>query len=350
MELLPGVSSHTVTTPRLTVHYLEAGPADGTPVVMVHGNLSTGRFYEHILSLAPPGLRVIAPDMRGFGDSEPLPLDATRGLRDWADDTRSLIETLGITSPVHLAGWSTGGGAIMQYLIDHPVDVASLTLIGTVSPYGFGGTAGSEGTPVNEHFSGSGGGSTNPDFVARLAAGDTSDESDASPRNVINAAYWHPSHRESPEREDMLLAEVLKSHIGDGGFPGDSEPCETWPGVAPGTRGILNALSGKHLNVSSIVDVDPKPPILWVRGADDAVVADESPWDMATLGKLGVIPGWPGDEIHPPQPMVAQTRAVLERYAAAGGTYREVVYEDSGHGAHIDHADDFSREFFAFVM
>ena len=34
--------------------------------------------------------------MRGFGDSEPLPIDATRGLADWADDTQALLEALGI--------------------------------------------------------------------------------------------------------------------------------------------------------------------------------------------------------------------------------------------------------------
>ena len=49
--------------------------------------------------------------MRGFGDSERKPMDATRGLHDWADDTYALLTTLGIDRPVHIAGWSTGGAA-----------------------------------------------------------------------------------------------------------------------------------------------------------------------------------------------------------------------------------------------
>ncbi|MCW5853210.1 MAG: alpha/beta fold hydrolase, partial [Anaerolineae bacterium] len=110
MTLLPGVRSQTLATDRLRMHYLEAGPEDGIPVVLIHGNLATARFYEHLFPGAPDRYRFIAPDMRGFGDTEPAPLDATRGLGDWADDTYSLVKALGITRPVHLVGWSTGGG------------------------------------------------------------------------------------------------------------------------------------------------------------------------------------------------------------------------------------------------
>jgi pimeloyl-ACP methyl ester carboxylesterase len=115
MELLPGVRSRSVATDRLRMHLLESGPEDGLPVVLLHGNLSTGRFYEHLMPLAPERLRLIAPDMRGFGDTERVPIDATRGLADWADDTAALLGALGIDRPVHLAGWSTGGGAVATY-------------------------------------------------------------------------------------------------------------------------------------------------------------------------------------------------------------------------------------------
>lgn len=67
---LPGVRSYDIDTDRLRVHVLESGPEDGIPVVLVHGNLSTSRFYEHIMSGAPERYRFIAPDMRGFGRTE----------------------------------------------------------------------------------------------------------------------------------------------------------------------------------------------------------------------------------------------------------------------------------------
>ena len=109
MNLMSGVRSKQVATDRLRVHYLESGPPNGTPVVLVHGNLSTARFYEHVMSGAPDRYRLLAPDMRGFGDTERLPIDATRGLADWADDTHALVMALGIQEPPHLVGWSTGG-------------------------------------------------------------------------------------------------------------------------------------------------------------------------------------------------------------------------------------------------
>jgi pimeloyl-ACP methyl ester carboxylesterase len=39
--------------------------------------------------------------------------------------------------------------------------------------------------------------------------------------------------------------------------------------------------------------------------------------------------------------MVAQTRALLDGYAAAGGRYREAVIQDSGHGPHLDQPELF---------
>src|SRR3954447_6576310 len=129
--------AHDVDTARLRMHLVESGREDGEPVVLVHGNLSSGRFYEHLFAGAPERYRLIAPDMRGFGDTERVPIDATRGLRDWADDTHALVQALGIDRLVHLVGWSTGGAAIGAYAIDRPV--ASLTFIDPVSPYGFGG-------------------------------------------------------------------------------------------------------------------------------------------------------------------------------------------------------------------
>lgn len=346
---LPGVSDNTVETDRLRTHYLESGPADGTPVMMIHGNLSTGRFFEHVMTGGPAEYRIIAPDMRGFGDSERKPLDATRGLGDWADDCFALTKALGIDRPIHLVGWSTGGAAVARYAIDRPEAVASLTLIDPVSPYGFGGTRGFDGTLTNPDGAGGGGGAVNPEFVTRLREGDRSGENDMSPRNVINASYWAPSHREPPDREDILVDEVLKSWVSDDNYPGDSTTSEHWPGVAPGTRGILNALSGKFCNWSAIVGIDPKPPILWTHGNADIVVSDQSPWEMGTLGLMGLVPGWPGEEVYPPQPQVSQIRAVLDRYAAAGGKVQTEIFEESGHGPHFDAADRWRRVFFDFL-
>jgi pimeloyl-ACP methyl ester carboxylesterase len=335
--------SFSLDTDRLRMHVVESGPEDGVPVVLIHGNLSTGRFYEHLFEDAPERYRLIAPDMRGFGDTERVPIDATRGLRDWADDTAALLDALGVEAPPHLAGWSTGGAAIAAFALERPV--ASLTFIDPVGPFGYGGTR-LDGTPHFDDFAGTGGGIGSPEFTTRLAAGDRSTEDQTSPRNVMNSSYWRPDHREPPEREEMLLDEILKSQTGDDGYPGDMMPSENWPGVAPGTRGILNALSPKYCNWTGIVDLEPKPPILWTHGTNDIVVADGSPWEMGTLGQLGVVPGWPGESVFAPQPMVAQIRAVLERYE---GRVEIEMFEGAGHFPPIDERERWAARFFGFL-
>jgi pimeloyl-ACP methyl ester carboxylesterase len=344
--LPPGVASRTAHTDRLAVHYLESGPEDGIPVVLVHGNLSTGRFFEHLMPGAPRDYRLIAPDMRGFGDTDPVPIDATRGLRDWADDTHALVRALGLPEPLHLAGWSTGGAAIAAYALDRPV--ASLTFIDPVSPYGYGGTH-ADGTPCAPDYAGSGGGTGSAEFTRRIAEGDRSSDADTSPRTVMNSSYWRPDHRESPTREDMLVDEILKSRTGDDGYPGDATASEHWPTVAPGTRGILNALSPKYCNWAAITELEPKPPVLWTHGARDVVVANGSPWEMGTLGQAGLVPGWPGPDAFPPQPMVGQIRAVLERYREAGGRVEVEIFEESGHFPPIDAPARWSAAFFGFL-
>src|SRR3954451_21155768 len=336
--------SFRVDTDRLGMQVHESGPEDGIPVVLIHGNLSTGRFYEHLFDVAPERYRLIAPDMRSFGDSDPVPVDATRGLRDWADDTHALLRALQVSAQPHLVGWSTGGAAVAAYALDRPV--ASLTLIDPVGPYGFGAVK-RDGTPHYPDYAGSGGGTGNPEVTARLAAGDRSAEGDTAPRNVLNSSYWRPNYRD--EREELLLDEVLKSMTGDDGYPGDSSPSEHWPGVAPGTRGILNALSPKYCNWAGIVDLEPKPPVLWTHGTADIVVADGAAWGRGRLGKMAAVPGCPGEDVFPPQPMVRQIRDVLERYRDAGGRVRAESFEGSGHFPPIDAAERFRAVFFDFL-
>jgi pimeloyl-ACP methyl ester carboxylesterase len=66
-------------------------------------------------------------------------------------------------------------------------------------------------------------------------------------------------------------------------------------------------------------------------------------FDFGTLGKLGVVPGWPGEEAYPPQPMIEQTRDVFERRREHGGDVREVVLPEVGHGPIIEKPAEVAR-------
>jgi pimeloyl-ACP methyl ester carboxylesterase len=347
MELLPGVRARMVSSGCLRTHLLESGPDTGTPLVLVHGNLSTGRFFEHLMpDLAGAGYRVLAPDMRSFGRSEAAPIDATRGLDDWADDIAALLAALGIAASAHLVGWSTGGAAIARFAQLHRV--ASLTLIDPVSPFGYGGVR-DDGSLIHHDAAGSGAAGVAAEFVQRLRDHDTSADSPLSPRSFLREAYWSPHHRLSPDREDLLVEEILMSALGNGGYPGSARTSPNWPGFGPGDSGILNALSPKYLRWDGIIELDPKPPVLWVHGTDDVLVADGSMLETGTLGKTGAIEGWPGEEQFPPQRMVSQIRTVLDRYAAAGGRVQTELFEGSGHGPHIDAQDRFTAVLCRFL-
>ena len=346
--LLPGITAERVPTSRLTTAVLSVTGRTGYPVLFVHGNVSSSLFWQPTMLALPEPYRPLAVDLRGFGDTDPEPVDATRGLGDYADDLAAVIEALGLAS-VHLVGWSMGGGVVLQYLAERPGAhrAASVTLVAPVSPFGFGGTRGADGTLCDPSGAGSGAGSVNADFVARLAAGDRTSESPTSPRQVLLAHYVKPPF--VPPELDIFVESMLSTRVGDDHYPGTSQQVTAWPGFAPGDRGVLNTMAPTHFRITGLDALEPKPPILWLRGADDVIVSDTSLYDLAHLGSLGVIPGWPGSGTWPPQPMVAQTRTMLESYTQAGGRYREAVIQDSGHGPHLDQPEQFRATLLAHL-
>ena len=337
---LPGITSQMIRTSRLAMHVLSCGPAGGTPVLFIHGNGASATFWEETMLALPAGFRAIAPDMRGYGDTEPLPVDATLGFGDMVEDIVSLVDALGLTS-YHVVGHSMGGGIATKVVIARPAQVLSLTLVDPMSPYGYSGSKDVDGTPCYDDGAPAGAASVNPDFVKAMGAQDRGLENPVSPRNVIRQFYVKPPFMAG--REEDLLSSMLSLRVGDDWYPGDAVPSPNWPGAAPGKRGIVNAFSRLFFNASGIVDVQPKPPVLWVRGADDLIVSNNAFWDIAALGAMGFVPGWPGAEACPPQPMVDQTRAVLERYQANGGMYREEVIADAGHSPFIEKPEEFNR-------
>ena len=334
------------TTERLKIHALEKD-MDTTKevVVFLHGNASSSVFWKEIMEKLPDTYRAIAPDLRGYGKTEDKLIDATRGFGDQTDDIIGLMDHLGIKK-FHVAGHSMGGGVIYMLLGHHSSRILSATLADPVSPYGFGGTRGLDGEPVTEDFAGTGAGVVNPEFARRISINDrTEEDPNASPRVVMNSFYWKPPFRAANEEE--LLDGLLEEKIGDKKYPGDAVESENWPGTAPGKFGPVNAASPKYVQglAQDVINAPVKPPVLWVRGSDDQIVSNESLFDIATLGKLGLVPGYPGEDICPPQPMVDQTRYVLEQYRKNGGSFEEEVIEETGHSPFIEKPEEFMIHF-----
>jgi pimeloyl-ACP methyl ester carboxylesterase len=346
---LDGVTPKMVTTDRIRTRVLFSGPADGVAVLFLHGNASSATWWEETMVDLPEGHRGIAPDQRGFGDADvDKKVDATRGTGDWADDAVALLDQLGIDQ-AHIVGNSLGGCVIWRLLVDHPQRFLTASLVDSGSPFGFGGTKDVDGTPCYDDFAGSGGGLSNPEFVRRLGEKDRSMESQFSPRLALRTLLVKPPF--VPAREEDLLSSMFTIHLGAQDNPGDSVPSPNWPFVAPGIWGSANALSPKYMgDPGRLYSAEPKVNILWVRGSHDLAVSDTAASDPGFLGKMGLIPGWPGEEIYPPQPMIGQIRAVLEEYAAAGGSYTEVVIQDAAHVPFIEKPEEFNRVFHAHLL
>jgi pimeloyl-ACP methyl ester carboxylesterase len=314
-----------VSTGGIEQNLLVQGPLDGPPVLLIHGNCSSADFWTPLIRHLPDHWRIVAPDLRGYGKTTAAPVNARKGLGDFTSDVLALLTNPEVYAegarPV-VAAHSMGGGVAMNLAIAAPSRVSALVLESPLSPYGFGV---------------GGAGSVNADFVARLAAGDRGSDP-ASPRTVLRTTYV-ADPASLGDDEELLLDTVLSTVVGEANYPGDSVPSDSWPGVGAGTRGVANAMDPKYHDIAeAFVALSPKPPVTWVRGDRDVIVSDTSAFDLAYLGQIGVVPGWPGDETFPPQPMVTQTREVLTRY----GAYEEVVYAGVGHSPHIERTAQFA--------
>lgn len=347
MSSLPAaVHRMELVTSRLRTNVLQAGAAGSPTLVLVHGNVSSARFFAELMAGLADRWHCVAVDLRGFGGSDRAPVDARRGVRDFADDLHAALTEGGFLPDgrrAHFLGWSLGAGVVLRYALDHPGSLASIVLESPMSPYGFGGTKDAAGTPCAPDFAGSGGGTANPEMVRRIAEGDRSSDDQTSPRAVLTNLYGRPPFALSPDVEDALVDGMLELAIGDDNYPGDSVTSPNWPGTAPGERGVNNAISPKYCDLSGFADVADRPDVLWIRGDADQIVSDASLVDLGNLGQLGLVPGWPGADAFPAQPMVAQLRAVLDRYQAAGGRYTEHVLRDCGHSPHLERPAEFAE-------
>lgn len=345
---LDGITAKTMSTSRITTRVLFSGNDNDVPVLFLHGNLSSATWWEEVMLSLPEGFRGVAPDQRGFGGADPAEkVDATRGVLDWVDDAVALLDHLGIAK-AHVVGHSLGGAVVWGLMMLHAPRLLTVTQVAPGSPYGFGGTRDVNGTPCCTDFAGSGGGLSNPQLIAFMEQGDRSLDSPFTLRSAMRTLVFKPGI--IPDREEDLLTSALSTHLGEQDVPGDKTLSPNWPFVAPGEWGPANALSPKYLlDIRRLYKLEQKPPVLWVRGSHDLAVSNTAASDPGTLGAMGLLPGWPGAEAYPAQPMLDQTRAVLDTYAEADGVYTEHVIADTAHAPYVENLDAFNAVFHPFL-
>ncbi|WP_156680547.1 alpha/beta fold hydrolase [Sphingomonas profundi] len=119
--------SRVFVSQRLRLHYLDWGNPGAPTLVLVHGGLDHARSWDWTARALRRDWHVIAPDLRGHGDSAWSP-DGAYLMPYYACDLAQLIDQLG-DGPVTIVGHSLGGAIALRYAALYPERVVKLVVI-----------------------------------------------------------------------------------------------------------------------------------------------------------------------------------------------------------------------------
>jgi len=129
------ITNHKAMINGFNMHYITGGHGKGDPIVLLHGWPQTSFEWRHVIpQLIQNNFTVIAPDMRGLGDSEkPQSGYDTKTL---AEDLNQLLNRLGYNA-VYIVAHDWGGPVAYSYAAEYPEKVKKMIMLDTLLP-GFG--------------------------------------------------------------------------------------------------------------------------------------------------------------------------------------------------------------------
>jgi pimeloyl-ACP methyl ester carboxylesterase len=127
-----GPTSHFYVSQRLHLHYVDWGNAARPTLVLVHGNRDHARSWDWVARALRHDWHVVAPDLRGHGDSAWV-TGGPYAIADNVLDLANLIDALG-PEPVTLVGHSLGGSVTVMYAGVYPERVRKLVSIEGLGP------------------------------------------------------------------------------------------------------------------------------------------------------------------------------------------------------------------------
>jgi 3-oxoadipate enol-lactonase len=119
----------TVTTNGIKMNYVDTG-GEGTPVLLVHGFPFNLKMWQPQIDALGDRWRLIAPDLKGAGESEGPDEPGRYTMDSYADELNGLLDELEIDKCV-LAGLSMGGYIAFAFLRKYPERVVALVLADT---------------------------------------------------------------------------------------------------------------------------------------------------------------------------------------------------------------------------
>ena len=127
---MSGIEHGWARLSEVVMHYLGTGA--GEPVVLLHGWPQTSHEWRRVIPLLAPRHRVIAPDLRGLGDTS-RPLEGYDSRTVASDVAELVLRDLGIER-FHLVGHDWGGPTAFALACQHPQAVQTLTIVDVTVP------------------------------------------------------------------------------------------------------------------------------------------------------------------------------------------------------------------------
>ena len=122
---------HWYDGPDGRMHYVDEGPREGKPVVMMHGNPTWGYLYRNFIGpVTAAGYRAIVPDHLGFGRSDKPDRPELYTVRRHAERLDALLESLDLREAT-VVGQDWGGPTVLYWASRHPDRVRSLFILNT---------------------------------------------------------------------------------------------------------------------------------------------------------------------------------------------------------------------------
>ncbi|HEY0333871.1 MAG TPA: alpha/beta hydrolase [Stenotrophomonas sp.] len=125
------IQDHTATVNGVTLHYLQAGQGDASPVVLLHGYAETSHMWRPLMPQLADRHVVIAPDLRGAGSSSKP--ESGYDKKTLAQDIHALVKSLGYRK-VKIVGHDIGLMVAYAYAAQYPDEVDSIVLMDAFLP------------------------------------------------------------------------------------------------------------------------------------------------------------------------------------------------------------------------
>jgi pimeloyl-ACP methyl ester carboxylesterase len=121
----------TASVDGITVRFDDVGTGGAPPLLLVHGHpFDRSMWQPQVKAFGRTGQRVIAPDLRGYGESSVVPGKTT--LDVFARDLEALLDACGVDGRIVICGLSMGGQIVMEFCRLFPDRVAGIALAATV--------------------------------------------------------------------------------------------------------------------------------------------------------------------------------------------------------------------------